>query len=722
MHGALVSSSAAQRLLLGLALTVPLLVAATYLWNQRGNAVRDAERTAARSVVALEQHAANMLDVHTIILRQLDGLTKDRSGVQIQQDARMQQTVMSLANGFPQVSVIGLTDADGRVWLSSVPGAAAVASVADRDFFLEQKQTPGRGLYISEAFTGRLNGTRQFSVSLPRSSASGAFEGVVFATVPLKYLTGFWEQVTPSTGHLIPLVRSDGSVLARYPKADAPPRMDPQGGFMTQLRRSPRGQFTAVSRVDGVERIQAYSQVRDYPLFIGFAIETDYVLRDWRRESLAVITGAMLLALTLAMLWLAIVRQSRQQQLVARHWELIANDLDVEVRRRKEAEEGLRQSQKMEAVGQLAGGIAHDFNNLLAALVGNVQLMRRRLDQGAFHDLTRYVGAVESITGKASALTQRLLALSRRQTLAPAPLDVRQRIEAMHELLSHTVGPSIHVRTVLSAEPCRTVCDPGELDNLLLNLSINARDAMPEGGDLTILAGPVSLDTSQSTALRLPSHARYVVVRVKDSGTGMTPETLQRAFEPFFTTKVTGQGTGLGLSMVHAFVTQAYGAVQIESTVGTGTEVAIYLPAYTGEMPAATDAPAAQNEGASRSGICVLLVEDEAAVREPLAELLSELGYRVLLAGDGARGHEILSSDETLDLLVTDIGLPGRMNGRQLAIAGRKIRPTLKILFITGYAEMFNTDGLQSKSTETIVKPFSLAAFERKVGDMTREV
>jgi CheY-like chemotaxis protein len=202
---------------------------------------------------------------------------------------------------------------------------------------------------------------------------------------------------------------------------------------------------------------------------------------------------------------------------------------------------------------------------------------------------------------------------------------------------------------------------------------------------------------------------------VKDSGTGMTTETIQRAFEPFFTTKVTGQGTGLGLSMVHGFVTQAGGAVQIRSTVGTGTEVAIYLPAYGGEMPEPTDRAAAPSASPSRAGICVLLVDDEAAVREPLAELLVELGYRVLEAGDGEEGLEILATDRSVELLVSDIGLPGRMNGRQLAVAGRKMRPDLRILFITGYAEMFSADGLASDHTDTIVKPFGLAQFEAKV-------
>jgi signal transduction histidine kinase/CheY-like chemotaxis protein len=714
-------SSAVQRVLLALALTLPLLLLASYCWHQRVKVLEEADRAAARSVVALEQHAANMLDVHTLILRQLDDLTEGRSGSQINSDAHLRQTVIGLTRDFPQVSIVGLTDGDGRIWLSSMQGAAKVASVADRDFFLAHKNATALGVYISEAFTGRLNGARQFSISLRRSSPSGAFDGIIFATVPLKYLTQFWEQFTPSVGHLIPLVRSDGAVLVRYPLAASAARLDPQGSFMTRLRRAPRGLFTAVSQVDGIERINAYSQVRNYPLFISYGVETELVLREWWRESLVATCVAVFSALTLAMLWLAVVRQSQQQQVAARRWQAIAVNLELEVGRRKDAEEGMRQSQKMEAVGQLAGGIAHDFNNLLAALLGNVQLMRRRLDQGAFKDLSRYVAAVESITAKASALTQRLLAFSRRQTLAPAPLDVDKRIVAMHELIAHTVGPSIRVQTVFADGPCRTLCDPGELDNALLNLSINARDAMPGGGDLTLMATRMDLTAAQAAALQLPANASYVVVRVKDSGAGMTPETIQRAFEPFFTTKATGQGTGLGLSMVHGFVTQSGGRIDIQSELGAGTEVAIYLPAYDGEMPPEAQAADPTNPSPSTSGICVLLVDDEVAVREPLAELLVELGYRVIQAADGEQGLEILKSEQRLDLLVSDIGLPGGMNGRQLAAAGRQLRPDLKILFITGYAEMFSADGLAGEGTETIVKPFGLAEFEVKVSSMTQD-
>jgi signal transduction histidine kinase/CheY-like chemotaxis protein len=592
--------------------------------------------------------------------------------------------------------------------------------VADRDYFLAHKNGASKGVYVSEPFTGRLNGERQFSISLRRLTPSGGFDGIVFATVPLKHFTQFWKEFTPSAGYLIPLVRSDGALIVRYPSVESPARLDMQGPFMTHLRQSPRRLYTAVSQVDGMKRINAYSQIRHYPLYISYSVETAVVLRQWWRESMLASGMAVFSSLLLAALWLAVVRQLHEQRVSATRWQAIAEDLKLEVGRREGAEEALRQSQKMEAVGQLAGGIAHDFNNLLAGLVGNLQLMRRRLDQGVVDDLPRYVAAAESITSRAAAMTQRLLAFSRRQTLAPMPLEVKAQIDAMHELITRTVGPSIRVRTVFAPSPCHILCDPNQFDSALLNLAVNARDAMPDGGELTIAATRTRLSAAQAGALQLPADPAYVVVSVNDSGAGMTAKTIERAFEPFFTTKPTGQGTGLGLSMVYGFVTQSGGQVKINSQPGVGTEVSIYLPAYEGEMPSSTPAVQAADTGPSKKEICILLVDDETMVREPLAEVLVDLGYRVIQADDGAQGLDILKSTQRVDLLISDVGLPGHMNGRQLADAGRKLRPALKVLFITGYADSAaSAGGLAGQGMEVMVKPFELDGFERKVSDMT---
>lgn len=720
MKTVLHSTSRLQRVWLALALATPLLLLLWFCWHQRVQVLQEADRAAVRSVDALVQHAANMLDVHLLVLRQLDDLTQGKTGSQIIADARLSQSVASLTREFPQVSVVGVADANGRIWLSSVNGATAGASVADRDYFLVHKNRSSKDLYISEAFTGRLNGVRQFSISLRRFTASGGFDGIIFATVPLKHFTQFWENFTPSASHQIALVRGDGALIARYPLLNSPANLNPLDPFMARLRQSPRGLYTALSQGDGIERLNAYSQIRSYPLYIGLSVETASVLRPWWRESLLAAGMAAFSALLLAALWLAVVRQLHEQRLAIARWQAIAQDLRLEVGRRESAEEALRQSQKMEAVGQLAGGIAHDFNNLLAGLVGNLQLMQRRLDQGLAKDLPRYAAAALSITSKAAAMTQRLLAFSRRQTLAPVPLDVKEQIQAMHELITRTVGPSIRVRTVFAPGPCNTLCDPNQFDSALLNLAVNARDAMPGGGELTIGAAQAQLTAAQAASLQLPAGLAWVVVSVQDSGAGMTAKIMERAFEPFFTTKPSGQGTGLGLSMVYGFVTQSGGRVKISSQPGVGTDIAIYLPVYEGEMPSAAAVLKVSDERQPKDEIFILLVDDELMVRETLAELLAELGYRVMQASDGAQGLEVLQSTRRVDLLISDVGLPGHMNGRQLVDAGRQLRPGLKVLFITGYADSAaGAGGLTGQDMQVMIKPFGLDEFERKVSDMT---
>jgi PAS domain S-box-containing protein len=391
----------------------------------------------------------------------------------------------------------------------------------------------------------------------------------------------------------------------------------------------------------------------------------------------------------------------------------------VEITERRQAEEALRQAQKMEAVGQLTGGLAHDFNNLLAGIVGNLQLMRVRLSQGSIGSLARYIDAAESIADRAAALTHRLLAFSRRQTLDPKVTNVNQLVASMRELIQRTVGPGVQIATGLADDAWNTLCDAHQLESALLNLAINARDAMPDGGRLTIETSNSVLCQSQGATREDAASGQYVTISVTDTGTGMSPAVMARAFDPFFTTKPIGQGTGLGLSMIFGFIKQSGGYVRIHSEPGMGTTVRIHLPMHRGE--AQNDAGDKKNVTAMPAGTraTVLLVDDEAPLRMLLAEMLSEAGYTVIEAADGPQGLKILHSPQQVDLLVSDVGLPGNMNGRQMADAGRTVRPDLKILFITGYAEhdAIRTVRLES-GMQVMTKPFTLEAFAAKVADM----
>ena len=389
----------------------------------------------------------------------------------------------------------------------------------------------------------------------------------------------------------------------------------------------------------------------------------------------------------------------------------------VDISRQRELEDRLRQSQKMEAVGQLTGGLAHDFNNLLTGISGALELMQLRLKQGRIDDLPRYIGAAQTGAGRAAALTHRLLAFSRRQPLDPRPIDVPRLIAGMEDLLRGTLGPTIALDLVSDASSWPVLADANQLENALLNLCINARDAMPEGGSVTIAVGNTWLDDAVAVERDLSAGA-YLTLCVTDTGTGMSSNVIARAFDPFFTTKPMGQGTGLGLSMIYGFVRQSGGQVQIRSTVGEGTTMCLYLPRHYGAITA--DAVGESDTTVTRAASeTVLVVDDEPGIRMLVTELLGELGYTALEAETGAEALEVLRTTDRIDLLVTDVGLPGGMNGRQVADAARTARPDLPVLFITGYAENAVVgDGPLEAGMALIAKPFAMETLATRIRAM----
>ena len=411
--------------------------------------------------------------------------------------------------------------------------------------------------------------------------------------------------------------------------------------------------------------------------------------------------------------------EALETRVAARTRELVeANTkLRSEARERERVEEALRQSHKMEAVGQLTGGIAHDFNNLLAGICGSLEQLRSRAAQGRTAEFDRYIDAGLTSANRAAALTQRLLAFSRRQTLSPKAVRVNRLVSDMVELFSRTVGPAIRLETRFQGELWPTLCDPNQLESALLNIVINARDAMPHGGHLVIETANLGADDPRGAHGDLPP-GEHVALTVTDTGTGMTPGVAARAFDPFFTTKPLGQGTGLGLSMTYGFVQQSGGHVRLHSEVGQGTTVTILLPRHLGALDGDEEDPAVEAPRAD-AGAVVLVVEDEPAVRMIILDVLADQGYTALEAEDGRSGLTVLEQRGRIDLLLTDVGLPGGMNGRQLADAARQVRPNLKVLFITGYAEsMAVGNGLLGPGMQVMTKPFKLDALAARVQDI----
>ena len=383
-----------------------------------------------------------------------------------------------------------------------------------------------------------------------------------------------------------------------------------------------------------------------------------------------------------------------------------------------QAEEKLRQSQKMEAVGQLTGGLAHDFNNLLTGISGSLEFLGMRLAQGRLNDLEKYLTAAQGAAKRAAALTHRLLAFSRRQTLDPRPTDVNALVLDMTEMIQRTVGPGISIQTLGTRQPWPARVDPSQLENALLNLCINARDAMPDGGSIRIETANRWIDQTTAEGLDL-SEGPYLALSVTDVGTGMSEEVAAKAFDPFFTTKPLGQGTGLGLSMIYGFAKQSGGQVRMLSELGQGTTVQIFLPRYMGALQGdllpSTDA----GTGDLLHSETILVVDDEPTIRMLLCDVLSELGYTVIEAADSLAGIKVLRSDVPIDLLITDVGLPGGMNGRQMADAGREVRPGLRVLFITGYAENAAVgNGQLEPGMQVLTKPFAVDGLLLRVREL----
>jgi len=392
-------------------------------------------------------------------------------------------------------------------------------------------------------------------------------------------------------------------------------------------------------------------------------------------------------------------------------------ELKAQIAEREKVEEALRQAQKMEAIGQLTGGVAHDFNNILQVVLGNLGNVERQLQRGGLTDsglLERGIKAAIRASERAAVLTGQLLAFSRRQPLAPKPVDVNRLIGGMSDLLHRTLGERVEVETILGARLWQTLADANQLESALLNLAVNARDAMPSGGKLTIETANAYLDEAYAAIEEDMRAGQFVVVAVSDTGTGMSPEVIRKAFDPFFTTKDIGQGTGLGLSQVYGFIKQSGGHAKIYSELGEGTTIKLYLPRLL--TAGAVDDPPVVRSALRGGAEIILVVEDEADVRGFVVDMLRELGYEVIEAADGPAALSVLEARPDIKLLFTDVGLPGSFNGRQLADEASRRRPDLKILYTTGYARnAIVHQGRLDPGVELINKPFTYMALAARI-------
>ncbi|MDQ7246387.1 ATP-binding protein [Dongia sedimenti] len=552
-----------------------------------------------------------------------------------------------------------------------------------------------------------------FLVSRRMESADSTFRGMASVTADINYFIDYWKGLKLPLDARLTLFRADNfGILARFPAS--------QDGVVTVGTSLQRAVAEAIQRDapggDFIgDRFGNYERVGKLPLYISVDVSDDAVFEQWKDWFVSRVPLATLAAAGFIALMLLGVRQARLEardkaELEAARRAVIRTNEELrgEIANREAAESQVRQMQKMEAIGQLSGGLAHDLNNMLSIIIGSLNVIERRIAKGST-DVTRYIGAALEGAQRAATLTQRLLAFARQQPLAPQVVDVNRFVSDLSDLLRRSLTEAVQMEIVLGGGVWKTSIDVNQLESALLNLTVNARDAMPEGGRLTIETANTSLDPDYAARHPGVPAGQYVLISVTDSGTGMSPETISRAFDPFFTTKAVGRGTGLGLSQVYGFVRQSKGHVKIYSEPGQGTTIKLYLPRFYGseqEMKDQTKDNTAIPAGSAEETI--LVVEDESMVRKLSVDSLRELGYTVIEAESAAKALDILTLRDDIDLLFTDIVMP-EINGRNLADRARLIHPELKVLFTTGYTRNAVVhNGVLDPGVQLLTKPFSL--------------
>jgi signal transduction histidine kinase/CheY-like chemotaxis protein len=670
-----------------------------------------AEERIARALDVEDEHARNVFELVGLTLDSAAELLAGMSETEIAaKEEELHAQFAKLADTVTAVQSVWLYAKDGRALVTStVHPPPQEQRYSDRDYFMAQVGADA-GIYYGGIYPSRFNGEPFFGVSR-RLNRDGAFLGVLEASVLPSTFYRFFASMAYSGGLQYALLRADGTFLARYPQAaGALLPLDARTGFARQIAQDPAGGFyTSTSPVDNIERRFGVRRIGTTPLYLSAGIATSAIRAEWigamAPHLIFGVPATLILFVTLG--------------IVLRRTEALHQEVD----RRAKAEDALRQSQKMDAIGQLTGGVAHDFNNLLTIIIGNLENAQRQLEsasEGGQAKLARRIENAMLGAQRAATLTKRLLAFSRQQPLNPKAVDVNRLLHGLVDFLTRTLGEDISLEIVGAGGVWAVEADAAELESALLNLALNARDAMRTGGKLTIEASNCYLDDAYCQQHADVRPGQYVQIAVTDTGTGMTQQIVDRVFEPFFSTKELGQGTGLGLSQVYGFVKQSGGHIKIYSEPGEGTTVKIYLPKVQGQSiekeEIKTDLSRAQ------PGECILVVEDDVDVRAYVVETLLRLGYHVLEAGSGEDALALIGRyDGKIDLLLTDVVMPG-MNGRTLAEEARRRIASLRVLFMTGYSRnAIVHQGRLDPGVDLIQKPLAggqLAALVRKLLDV----
>ncbi|EJW09881.1 periplasmic sensor hybrid histidine kinase [Rhodovulum sp. PH10] len=681
-------------------LLVPAALFAYAAWREYDSVHEIADDRIDRAVDVLHEQALKVLNSSELVADELIDTVSGMTPAEIRADEdRLQARLHRITTRMPQVQSIWIIGPDGVPLVTSYfAPAPRAASLADREFFRAQLEHGG-GTYISAVFTPRLvKGPSFFAMSRRITRPDGSFGGIVVLSHKPEDFEKFYAELARGPGDYFALARKDGALLARYP-GGAPPdaRLDPgKTPFVSALEADPaRGLFTAVSPVDGRERRLGYRRVEGFPVYVLAGVETATIRAEW----LGSIATHLVFGLPATLLLFLILWYARHRTI----------GLYAEADRRAAAEAALRHGQRLEAVGRLTGGVAHDFNNLLMVILGSAERLRRMV---ASDKEQRLIEMVLTAARRGETLTRQLLSFSRQQAVSPHSIDLTARIPELSELIRHSLAEDISVTIEVPGEPLAVKVDAGEFEVAVLNICVNARDAMPNGGRLVIGVAAETLDDARAIE---DLRGEFAAISFADSGDGIPPDLLPRVFEPFFTTKEPGKGTGLGLSQVYGFCRQAGGAVTVGSRPGEGTVVTMYLPRVAYEVAQVEPAPVPETTAAGRS---VLVVEDNPSVAEVCRSFLDQLGFGVAIAASPKEALTILDaddgeSDDRFHLVLSDILMPGGASGLDLARELRTRHPGLPVILMTGFSD--KAAEVARDGFPVLRKPFDLAALQREL-------
>lgn len=686
------------RILVLLSILVPLLLyaaLASFRWIETSRA---AEQRVNRSLRVALEHASNVLAGAESLQERISDIVNGRTVNELRNRESMLHAIfLARMRDQPQIQSIWIIGADGKAVATSFASPPPGLDFSDREYFRHHRDR-SEGPFLSRPFTSRTTGKRIVDLSARFDAPDGSFGGVINVSLHADYFNQFYEDLgNDEPGLAVTLFREDGSIYARWPRL--PPGQDQlaeQHPFVQGLRAGQPAGLVQGTSIDGQDRLLAFERVGRYPLFVGTGMSLAQMRSDVLRE-LAILLGLGLPPF--AALFIAASMAARRTSEAVDS----ARRLEAETLTRRRAEEALLQAQKLEALGRLTGGVAHDFNNALMVISNNAYMLQRNVTEAGRLQLQSIGRAVDSAT----KLTRQLLAFSRRQALVPEVVSLQDKLPAIRELVAPVIGSTIMLSVEVAPDTAPVKLDLAELELALLNLGINARDAMPEGGSFSIRAANAPADGLPE---RLAGD-RYVVICAADTGGGIPPEVLDKVFEPFFTTKPLGHGTGLGLSQVYGLCERAGGAAQIHSELGRGTEVRLYFPAQSAPVGsrAVREPPIERHLGRS-----VLVVEDNAEVAQALVPLLEALGCRADRVDSAAAALEWLAArPQPPDLVLTDVLMPGEMDGIELAQSLRASHPRLPVLLMTGYAERI--DSIHRLGFEVLPKPCSPDVLSRAI-------